>query len=85
MLHISHSGLENSNSRARQHSMLVIPALLSLKPSSLEKGSPEIVEMLMKTLKKLRDPQEIVSKTAKKLIIELNKCYPNHFESVLVP
>jgi hypothetical protein len=31
MLHIIHTGLENSNSRTRQHSMLVIPALLSLK------------------------------------------------------
>ena len=64
--------------------MLVIPALLSLKPSVVERGAPEIVEMIGRTLKKLKDPQEIVSKTAKKLIVELNKCYPNHFESNLV-
>ena len=36
--------------------MLVIPALLSLKPLVIEKGAPEIIEMLSKTLKKLKDP-----------------------------
>lgn len=56
MLHLVHSGLENANSRARQHSMLVIPALLSLKPSAVERGAPEIIEMLTKTIKKLKDP-----------------------------
>ena len=36
ILHIIHTGLENQNSRTRQHSMLVIPALLSLKAQVME-------------------------------------------------
>ncbi len=55
--------------------MLVIPALLSLKTAVIEKGGPEVVEMLAKVVKKLKDPQEIVAKTAKKLIVELHKCH----------
>jgi len=51
--------------------MLVIPALLSLKSSVVEKGSSEVVVMTGKVVKKLRDSQEIVAKTAKKLILEL--------------
>lgn len=31
LMHIIKTGLENTNSRTRQHSMLVLPALLSLK------------------------------------------------------
>ncbi len=64
--------------------MLVIPALLSLKPSTVEKGGTELQEMISKILKKLKDPQEIVAKTARKLIIELNKCYPTLFEPLVV-
>jgi len=51
--------------------MLVIPALLSLKPVVVEKGSPEVLELISVVTKKLRDPEEIVAKTAKKLILEL--------------
>lgn len=36
LLHILNTGLENPNSRTRQHSMLVIPALLSLKSSIMD-------------------------------------------------
>jgi hypothetical protein len=36
--------------------MLVIPALLSLKSSAVEKGGPELSDMLSKILKKLKDP-----------------------------
>ena len=36
--------------------MLVIPALLSLKPSVVERGTPEIVEMVSRTIRKLKDP-----------------------------
>jgi hypothetical protein len=28
---------------------------------------------------RLRDPEEIVAKTARKLLAELHKLYPNHF------
>jgi len=48
--------------------MLVVPALISLKPSILDKCSPEAVELIHKIIKKLRDPQEIVAKTARKLL-----------------
>ncbi len=56
--------------------MLVVPALLSLKPSVLDKCAPELSEMIKVIIKKLRDTQEIVAKTARKLLIEINKCYP---------
>ena len=56
--------------------MLVIPALISLKPSIFDRATPEAVEMLQKIIKKLNDPQEIVAKTARKLLLELQKCYP---------
>ena len=61
--------------------MLVIPALLSLKPSVIDKGAPESVEMLEAIMKKLKDPQDIVIKTCRKLVLELNKCYPIQFEA----
>ena len=51
--------------------MLVIPALISLKPSILDKPSPEAVDLMQRIIKKLKDPQDIVSKTARKLILEL--------------
>ena len=60
--------------------MLVIPALLSLKPSFIEKGAPEATEMLDAILRKIKDSQEIVAKTSRKLILELFKCYPTHFD-----
>jgi uncharacterized membrane-anchored protein YhcB (DUF1043 family) len=60
--------------------MLVIPALISLKPQILEKVVPEATELLQRIIKKLRDPQEIVAKTSRKLLLELQKCYPNQFE-----
>lgn len=55
-----------------------------MKPHIIEKPSLELVELISKVVKRTRDPQDIVSKTAKKLIIELEKCYPNNFESCLV-
>jgi len=61
--------------------MLVIPALLSLKPQLLDKCGPEVLEMIRVIIKKLRDSQEIVAKTARKLLIEINKCYPTQFEN----
>jgi hypothetical protein len=51
--------------------MLVIPALISLKPSIVEKGSVEANELISRVVKRLRDPQEIVAKTARKLLLEL--------------
>jgi hypothetical protein len=56
--------------------MLVIPALISLKTSVLDKCTPEIIELMQVIIRKLKDPTEIVVKTARKLLIEINKCYP---------
>jgi hypothetical protein len=64
--------------------MLVIPALISLKPQILDKCAPEAVEMLQRIIKRIRDPQEIVAKTARKLLIELQKCYPVAFENQMI-
>jgi hypothetical protein len=71
LLHLIHTGLESAQTRTRQHSMLVIPALISLKPSIVEKGSVEANELISRVVKRLRDPQEIVAKTARKLLLEL--------------
>lgn len=64
--------------------MLVVPALISLKPSIIDKVSAEATELITRVVKRLRDPQDIVAKTARKLLLELQKCYPTQFESQLV-
>ncbi len=64
--------------------MLVIPALISLKPQVLDKCAPELIELIKVIIKKLRDPQEIVAKTARKLLIEIYKCYPIQFENQIM-
>ena len=75
------TGLENSNSRTRQHSMLVIPALLSLKVSIMERQCDEMKQLIKAVIRRIKsDQSEIVAKTGKKLILELNKCYPNTFK-----
>lgn len=61
--------------------MLVVPALLSLKPIVADKPANEFVEMISSVVKKLKDSQEIVAKTSRKLILELDKCYKDSFES----
>ena len=82
MLHIIHTGLENSNSRTRQHSMLVIPALLSLKQSVIESECKEMKDLIQAVLRRIKtDQSEIVSKTGKKLLLELQKCYPQAFQN----
>ena len=42
LLNIITNGLENKNQRTRQHSMLVIPALISLKASVIQKENFEM-------------------------------------------
>jgi hypothetical protein len=64
--------------------MLVIPALLSLKPSVIEKPAPEMVELIRAVNRRLKDPQDLVAKTARKLLIEINKCYPTQFENQII-
>mgnify|MGYP007020064968 FL=1 len=62
--------------------MLVIPALLSLKTTVMEKECTELKELINAVLKRIKsDSSEIVSKTGKKLILELQKCYPNAFKA----
>ena len=74
-------GLENSNQRTRQHSMLVIPALISLKAAVINSQTPEMKLLIEAVIARLRDPADSVAKTAKKLLLELQKCYPNVFKS----
>jgi hypothetical protein len=57
--------------------MLVIPALLSLKPSVMDRPVNEMLDLIKVINKKLRDPQDVVAKTARKLLLEINKCYPS--------
>jgi len=60
--------------------MLVIPALISLKPIVINEVTPEMTYLMDEITIKLRDPAENVAKTAKKLILELHKCYTATFE-----
>jgi hypothetical protein len=36
--------------------MLVVPALISLKPQIVEKAAPEAMELLQRIIRKLKDP-----------------------------
>ena len=61
--------------------MLVLPALVSLKASIVESESREIKQLVSGVAKRiLTDQSEIVSKTGKKLLLELQKCYPSSFK-----
>ena len=62
---IMNVGLIHSKYRTRQHSMLVIPALLSLKKSCMKNEDKHIIDLLESVTSKLFDSSEIVSKTAK--------------------
>ena len=78
--HIIKFGLENNNQRTRQHSMLVIPALISLKAVVIQTQTQEMQQLINAVICRLRDPSDQVSKTAKKLLLELQKCYPGVFK-----
>ena len=51
----------------------------------MDKCTPEIIELMQVIIRKLKDPTEIVVKTARKLLIEINKCYPQQFENLIIP
>ena len=60
--------------------MLVIPALLSLKSQIMEFESEELNILITTVIRRIQgDPSEIVAKTGKKLLLELQKCYPTSF------
>lgn len=59
--------------------MLVIPALISLKASVIQGQNNEMKLLIEAVIGRLRDPADPVSKTAKKLLLELQKCYPSVF------
>ena len=62
--------------------MLVIPALISLKPSIMEKDTLEMNELIQSVIKRIQtDTSEIVAKTGKKLVLELQKCYSDSFKN----
>ena len=73
--HIMNTGLTHNKHRTRQHSMLVIPALLSLKKSCVQKANQIVIDLLETVATKLFDSSEIVQKTATKLLVELKRVY----------
>lgn len=65
--------------------MLVIPALLSLKSSIMDREHPEMMNLIMAVVRRIKcDQSEIVSKTGKKLLLELQKCYPVGFKNFYI-
>ena len=60
--------------------MLVIPALISLKSAVIQGQTNEMQQLIGAVIARLRDPSDQVSKTAKKLLLELQKCYPSVFK-----
>ena len=50
----------------------------------MEKYSIELIQLISKIINKVKDSQEIVAKTARKLILEIQKCYPLYFEPVII-
>lgn len=60
--------------------MLVIPALISLKSSVIQGVNFEMKQLIEAVITRLRDPADSVAKTAKKLLLELQKCYPTVFK-----
>lgn len=61
--------------------MLVIPALLSLKASIMDSEKQEMTDLLRAVINRIQsDSSEIVAKTGKKLVLELQKCYPTQFK-----
>ena len=63
--------------------MLVVPALLSLKPQCVYEASEGVVAMMEVVTERLNDQSEIVQKTAKKLVVEIDKHYAEHIPRVL--
>ena len=44
-----------------------------------------MMELILAVIKRIKtDQSEIVAKTGKKLLLELEKCYPNAFKSLYV-
>ena len=60
--------------------MLVIPALISLKAIVITSQTGEMKYLIDAVIGRLRDSSDQVSKTAKKLLLELQKCYPSEFK-----
>lgn len=63
--------------------MLVIPALLSLKKQAMKQRDPYIIKLMDTVSYKLFDNSEIVQKTAKKLLTELKRVYPNDIPGII--
>ena len=63
--------------------MLVIPALLSLKPKVVQVADDSIVDLCESVASKLGDEVQIVQKTARKLILELKRVYDKYLPEIL--
>jgi len=60
LLVLSEVGLASENHRCRQHSMLVVPALLSLKPQLIGEKHRSVVNLMESVTYKLKDDAPIV-------------------------
>jgi len=47
----------------------------------MEEGVVEIKLLVQEIIARLKDPVDVVAKTARKLLLELNKCYNGVFEA----
>ena len=72
-------GFMHKQDRARQHSMLVIPVMLSLNPTVIKNLTPTAVSLLEAVTVNLNDEVAVVQRTGRRLLLELKK----HFEDFL--
>lgn len=76
------SGFCSETDRLRQHSMLIIPVLLTVKQSFVSDKGYEFVRLIKCVAERLEDTSPIVSRTAKRLLLELNKSYEDTLRRV---
>jgi len=62
--------------------MLVVPALLSLKPSVVIDCNHSFIGLLESVCQKLTDESPIVQKTARKLLLEIQRVYPDNMNQI---
>lgn len=67
----------------RQHSMLVIPVMLGIKPSVITGMGSTSVDLVEAATERLKDGSDVVKRTAKRLLLELKKKYEDFLPSIL--
>ncbi len=77
------NGFRSGSERARQHSMLVIPVMLSLNQNVIKSISPSAVMLLEAVTQNLNDDASVVQRTAKRLLLELKKHFDDFLPSIV--